>query len=93
MAADQPLEQDFLPVAEVAVDAVQPTRTGFVLRGSGKDSAEYRLDVHFDMPVDHKTHAVLGEILSQSEWRISRRAPARLRQPRPERGRRQSLMP
>ena len=79
MAADSQPDQDFLPVAEVQIDAVQPAPAGFVLHGSGKDSAEYRLDVHFDMPVDHKTHAVLGEMLSQSEWRIWRRAPALLR--------------
>jgi hypothetical protein len=85
MAADQQPDQGFLPVAEVEIDAVQPARGGFVLRGTGKDSAEYRLDVHFDMPVDHKTHAVLGEILSQSEWRISRRAPTVLRQHHPGR--------
>jgi hypothetical protein len=88
MAGDQQPDDDFLPVAEVEVDAVQSTRAGFLLRGSGKDSAEYRLDVHFDMPVDHKTHAVLAEMLSQSEWRIWRRAPALLHQPRE--GRRRS---
>jgi hypothetical protein len=87
MAADQQLDQDFLPVAEVEIDAVQPARGGFVLRGTGRDSAEYRLEVHFDMPVDHKTHAVLGEILSQSEWRISRRAATVLRQHQPGRSR------
>lgn len=85
MAADQQPDSDFLPVAEVEIDAVQPARAGFVLRGSGKDAAEYRLDVHFDMPVDHKTYAVLGEILSQSEWRIWRRAPTVLRRHRPGR--------
>ena len=83
MAADQQPDQDFLPVAEVEIEAVQATRAGFVLRGSGKDAAEYRLDVHFDMPVDQKTHAVLGEMLSQSEWRIWRRAPSLLRRRRP----------
>ena len=91
MAADQVPDQDFLPVAEIEIDAVQPAQAGFVLRGSGKDAAEYRLDVHFDMPVDHKTHAVLGEILSQSEWRIWRRAPTLLRRRRP--GRSQSPVP
>jgi len=82
MPADQLPDQNFLPVAEVQVDAVQAAQGGFVLRGSGKDAAEYRFDVHFDMPVDRRTHAVLGEILSQSEWRIWRRAPALLRRPR-----------
>jgi hypothetical protein len=80
MAADQQPDQTFLPVAEIEIDSVQPTREGFVLKGIGRDSAEYRLDVHFDLPVDHKTHTVLGELLSQSEWRIWRRAPAMLRE-------------
>jgi hypothetical protein len=88
MPADQPPDQEFLPVAEVAIDAVQAAKGGFVLRGTGKDAAEYRFDVHFDLPVDHRTHAVLGEILSQSEWRVWRRAPTLPRRPRP--GQRQS---
>ena len=83
MPADQLPDQDFLPVAEVEIDVVQPVRGGFVLRGSGKDAAEYRFDVHFDLPVDRRTYVVLGEILSQSEWRIGRRAPTLLRRPRP----------
>jgi len=58
---------------------VEPARSGFVLRGFGADSAEYRLDLHLDMPVDPKTQTVLGGILSQSEWRIWRRAPRQLR--------------
>jgi hypothetical protein len=87
MAAEQQPDQDFLPVAEIEIDSVQPAGAGFVLRGAGKDSAEYRLDVHFDLPVDHKTHAVLAEILSQSEWRVWRRVPTMLRQRRVERNR------
>jgi hypothetical protein len=68
---------DYLPVAEIEVDAVEPARGGFRLTGQGADAADYVLDVHFDMPVDGKTKTVLGELLSQSEWRIWRR----LRQP------------
>jgi hypothetical protein len=68
---------DYLPVAEVEVDAVGPARNGFRLSGRGADSADYVLDVHFDMPVDGKTRTVLGELFSQSDWRIWRR----MRQP------------
>jgi hypothetical protein len=79
MATGQQPDPDFVPVAELEVDSVEPARSGFVLRGFGADSAEYRLDLHLDMPVDPKTQAVLGGILSQSEWRIWRRAPRQLR--------------
>ncbi len=75
MATEQHPDPNFLPVAEVAVDSVEPSRSGFVLRGFGGDAAEYRMDMHLDIRVDPKTQAVLGEILSQSEWRIWRRAP------------------
>jgi hypothetical protein len=33
------------------------------------------LGVHFDMPLDARTRAVLGELLAQSELTISRRSP------------------
>ena len=74
MATEHRPEADFLPVAEVEVHSVEATTKGFVLRGFGADSAEYRLDMHLDLRVDPKTRTVLGEILSQSEWRIWRRA-------------------
>ncbi len=57
------------------VDAVQPGRSGFILLGRGRDRADYRLELRLDMPIDQRTRAVLGELLSQSEWRILRRAP------------------
>lgn len=79
MATVNEPDSDFLPVAELEVDSVEPARSGFVLRGFGADSAEYRLDMHLDMRVDPKTQTVLGEILSQSEWRIWRRAPRQIR--------------
>ncbi len=74
MASDLRPEADYLPVAEVEVDSVETTPKGFILRGCGADAAEYRLDMQLDLRVDPKTRAVLGEILSQSEWRIWRRA-------------------
>ena len=39
--------------------------------------AEYRLELHFDLPLDPRTRTVLGELLSQSDLTISRRAPLR----------------
>jgi hypothetical protein len=74
MASELRPDGDYLPVAEIEVDSVETTPTGFILRGSGADQAEYRLDMHLDLRVDPKTRTVLGEILSQSEWRIWRRA-------------------
>lgn len=75
-------EADFLPVADVEIDSVEPQRSGFVLRGTGADSAEYRMDLHLELPVDQRTKAVLGELLSQSEWRIWRRARQPIKAPR-----------
>ena len=75
----QSRSDDYVPVADIAVDVVQPARTGFVLTGRGDDRAEYRLEMRMDMPVDQRTRAVLGEILSQSEWRLWRRSPRPLR--------------
>ena len=74
-----PASDDFVPVAEVQVDDVEPTRSGFVLAGRGGDRAEYRLEMQLEMPVDQRTRAVLGEILAQSEWRLWRRAARPLR--------------
>ncbi|KPK55950.1 MAG: hypothetical protein AMS21_13100 [Gemmatimonas sp. SG8_38_2] len=66
---------EFVSVAEVEIDAVQPSRSGFILGGRGRDRAEYRLEMELEMPVDQRTRAVLGELLAQSDWRILRRAP------------------
>jgi hypothetical protein len=67
---------EFQPLAMVEVDAVRPERQGFTLTGRGPDHAEYQLDLHFGMPLDPRTRAVLGELLSHSELVISRRSPA-----------------
>ncbi len=85
MATGQHPDPDFVPVAEVDVDSVEPSGSGFVLRGFGADAAEYRMDMRMDIRVDPKTQTVLGEILSQSEWRIWRRAPRTLRARQPGR--------
>jgi hypothetical protein len=60
-------------LADIQVDLVKPDRNGFTLSGQGADRAEYVLEVHFDMPLDARTRAVLGELLAQSELSISRR--------------------
>ncbi|HLQ59513.1 MAG TPA: hypothetical protein VK113_08370 [Gemmatimonadales bacterium] len=57
----------------VEIDAVTPSDRGFALTGQGADGAEYRLDMHFELPLDPRTRTVLGELLSQSDLTISRR--------------------
>lgn len=69
---------EFQPLAEIEIDEVKPEREGFTLTGQGPDHAEYRLDVHFGMPLDPRTRSVLGELLSHSDLTISRRAPPSL---------------
>jgi hypothetical protein len=66
----------FQRLADIQVDLVEPHRDGFALSGQGNDRAEYRLEVHFDMPLDARTRTVLGELLAQSELSISRRTGA-----------------
>jgi len=63
----------FQSVAEIAIDAVTPSRRGFTLTGQGADRAEYRLDVHFELPLDPRTRKVIGELLTQSDVTIARR--------------------
>lgn len=67
---------DFQPVADIEIDEVRPEPQGFSLTGQGADRAEYRLGVRFGMPLDTRTRAVLGELLSQAEVTVARRAPA-----------------
>ncbi len=63
----------FEPITTVAIDAVSPSDRGFTLTGQGADRTEYRLDMHFDLPLDPRTRTVLAELLSQSDLTISRR--------------------
>lgn len=72
-STDRP-DEPYVTVADVEVTAVRPAVSGFVLEGRGRDRADYRLELHLDFPVDARTRRVLGELLAQSEWRISRRA-------------------
>src|SRR5437870_12992809 len=81
---------DYEPLAEIAVDEVSPSRQGFTLTGQGRDHADYHMDLRFEMPLDVRTRAVLGELLSHSDLSISRRPPQglanALRQRRAARG-------
>jgi hypothetical protein len=70
---------DYIPVADVEISSVRPQRTGFSLQGRGADRADYRIDLELEVPVDQRTRSVLAELLSQSRWRISRKAAQTLR--------------
>ncbi len=70
--------QGFVRVADVEVEAVRPAAQGFVLDGRGADRSDYRLEMEFEMPLDPRTRSVLGELLTQSRWKLSRR----IREPR-----------
>ncbi len=73
------MDRPELPASvEIEVDEVKPERQGFTLTGQGLDHAEYRLDLHFEMPIDPRTRAVLGELLSHSDLTITRRPPSGL---------------
>src|SRR6266516_6685508 len=58
---------EYEPLAEIEVDAASPSHQGFTLTGEGVDHAEYQLDLRFEMPLDPRTRAVLGELLSHSD--------------------------
>lgn len=61
-------------LAEIEVEEVRPDPHGFTLTGPGRDRAQYRLSLRFEMPLDPRTRAVLGELLSQAELTVSRLA-------------------
>jgi hypothetical protein len=63
----------FIPVADIEVDSVVPSKSGFRLQGRAADGADYQIEWHLDLPVDQRTQRVLGELLSQSELKISRK--------------------
>ena len=66
--------QGYVPVATLEVTTVRPRTQGFQLQGRGADGADYVFEMDLDMPIDQQTRTVLGEILSQSQWRVLRRA-------------------
>lgn len=69
----------YVPVAHLQIEAVRPRPSGFVLRASGEDAAEYLVELHLDLPINDRTRTVLGEMLSQSEFRVWRRPSEPLR--------------
>jgi len=71
------MEHEYQPLADIEIDAVRPEATGFTLTGQGADREEYRVGVRFGMPLDSRTRAVLGELLSQAEVTVARRASIR----------------
>jgi hypothetical protein len=62
----------FAPIARIEIDAVTPSHSGFTLTGQGSDRVRYRLDMRFELPLDHRTRTVLGELLSQSDLTVYR---------------------
>ncbi len=68
--------RDYQTLADIEIDEVRPDARGFTLTGQGADRAEYRVGVRFGMPLDARTRAVLGELLSQAEVTVARRASA-----------------
>ena len=64
----------FALVADIPIEEVRTAVATVVLQGHGSDRQEYRLELHFDIPVDAKTRKVLGELMSQADVRVSRRA-------------------
>jgi hypothetical protein len=68
-----PLE--YQPITEIEVEEVRADQRGFTLTGPGRDRAQYQLGLRFEMPLDPRTRAVLGELLSQAELTIARRTP------------------
>lgn len=70
-----PTHDRFDLVADIPIEEVRASGTGFALAGRGADRQDYRLEVRFDVPVDAKTRKVLGELLSEAEVRVLRRTP------------------
>lgn len=62
------------PLALIEIDAVRPSNQGFTLtgQGTGADRSHYRVDIKFDLPLDPRTRAVVGELLSQSDVTVYR---------------------
>lgn len=73
---------------QIAIDEVRPEPHGFALLGQGQDRVEYRVDLQFELPLDARTRAVLGEILTQATVAVSRvRAAGATPSPRSRRDR------
>lgn len=74
MDSSPPVDNGYVSVVEIEIDSVKPGSAGFILQGRGADRADYRLEMHLDIPLDQRTRTVLGEMLAQSEWHVFRRA-------------------
>ena len=61
-------------VADIPIEEVRTSGAGFALAGRGADRLDYRLEIHFDVPVDAKTRKVLAELFSEAEVQVLRRA-------------------
>jgi hypothetical protein len=77
---------EFQSLAEFAVDEVSPDQRGLTLTGRAADGCEYRVGLRFELPIDARTRAVMGELLTQAAVAIARRAAAA--EQRPARARR-----
>jgi len=66
---------EYQPLAQIEFDEVVPDQRGFTLTGSGPDGAQYRLNLHFELPLDARTRAVLGGLLTQAGLLVTRRRP------------------
>jgi hypothetical protein len=60
------------PIATIEIDTVTPAPHGFTLSGQGSDRVTYRVEMHFELPLDPRTRTVMGELLSQSYITVSR---------------------
>ena len=63
-------------MTKIAVDEVRPEAHGFVLSGQGDDRVAYQVNIQFELPLDAKTRAVLGELLTQATVAVSPVRPA-----------------
>ena len=63
-------------MTKIAVDDVRPEAHGFVLSGQGDDRVTYQVNLQFELPLDARTRAVLGELLTQATVAVSRIPPA-----------------
>ncbi len=73
MTPQEQVASGYVKVAEAEVDSVRPARGSFVLEGRGADRADYRLELLLEIPVDEPTRRVVGELLTQCQWRLSRK--------------------
>jgi hypothetical protein len=67
---DQPVT-----VADLEVVSALPRPGGFILGAQGRDGATYEVDLKIDVPMNEGTRIALGEMLAQSEFRLSRLNP------------------